>query len=240
MKTTIFLIIILFSFNKLEAQPPLYTDLFTLYVGGEYKKLVDKAEKYTLKQETKNDALPFVYLSKSLFKISQQKNRESKYKDAYDQSIYYLEKCIEKDITKEVYDKETEFYMEVKETLIAYILEEFKDKSYKKALEYNNKLKTLYPEDIATILMEGALKKFTKDLPGAMIVWNENQNALEKLTNLDYYSEKEKEFLKLAVIQTIEGLKSVKQPERARNITLKANTWFENEEDFKSVFETVK
>ncbi len=240
MKKYLLLIIILFLFSKLESQPPLYTDLFTLYVNGEYKKLVDKAEKYTIKPETKNDAIPYVYISKSLFKIAFQKNRESKYKDAYDQSIYYLVKCIEKDITKEVYDKETEFYIEVKETLIAYILEEFKDKSYKKALEYNNKLKTLYPEDISTILMDGVLKKFTKDLPGAMIVWNENQNALERLTNLDYYTEKEKEFLKLGVIQTIEGLKSVKQPERARNIALKANTWFENEEDFKLVYETVK
>ncbi len=240
MKKHLLLFIILFSFSKLESQPPLYTDLFTLYVNGEYKKLVDKAEKYTLKPETKNDAIPYAYISKSLFKISQQKNRESKYKEAYDQSIQYLVKCIEKDITNEVHDKESEFYMEVKETLIAHILEEFTDKSYKKAFEYNNKLKTLYPEDIATVLMDGALKKFTKDLPGAMIVWNENQNSLERLTNLDYYSEKEKEFLKLAVIQTIEGLKSVKQHERARNIALKANTWFENEEDFKSVYETVK
>ena len=88
--------------------------------------------------------------------------------------------------------------------------------------------------------MDGALKRYTKDLPGAMIVWNENQNSLEKLTNIDYYSEKERDFLKLAVIQTIDGLKSVRQPERARNIGLKANTWFENEEDFKAVFETVK
>ena len=240
MKKITLLFIILFSFNKLEGQPPLYTDLFTLYVGGDYKKLVDKAQKYTLKPETKNDAIPYVYVSKSLFKISQQKNRESIYKDAYEQSIEYLVKCIEKDITNEVHDKESEFYMEIKETLIAHILDEFNDKSYKKALEYNNKLKALYPEDIAVILMDGALKKFTKDLPGAMIVWNENQNALERLTNLDYYSEKEKDFLKLAVIQTIEGLKSVKQPERARNIALKANTWFENEEDFKQVYETVK
>ena len=240
MKKIAILLVILFSFNKLNAQPPVYTDLFTLYVGGEYKKLVDKAQKYTLKPETKNDAIPYVYISKSLFKISQQKNRESKYKDAYDQSIEYLVKCIEKDITKEVHDKESEFYMEVKETLIDHILEEFADKSYKKAFEYNNKLKALYPEDIAVILMDGALKKYTKDLPAAMIVWNENQNALERLTNLDYFTEKEKDFLKLAVIQTIEGLKSVKQPERARNIALKANTWFENEEDFKAVFETVK
>jgi hypothetical protein len=240
MKKIAILLVILFSFNKLNAQPPVYTDLFTLYVGGEYKKLVDKAQKYTLKPETKNDAIPYVYISKSLFKISQQKNRESKYKDAYDQSIEYLVKCIEKDITKEVHDKESEFYMEVKETLIDHILEEFADKSYKNAYEYNNKLKALYPEDIAVILMDGALKKYTKDLPAAMIVWNENQNALERLTNLDYFTEKEKDFLKLAVIQTIEGLKSVKQPERARNIALKANTWFENEEDFKAVFETVK
>jgi hypothetical protein len=88
--------------------------------------------------------------------------------------------------------------------------------------------------------MDGALKKFTKDLPGAMIVWNENQNSLERLTNLDYYTEKEKEFLKVAVIQTIEGLKSIKQPERARNIGLKANTWFEQDEDFKKVYERIK
>ena len=73
-----------------------------------------------------------------------------------------------------------------------------------------------------------------------MIVWNENQNGLERITNIDYYSEKEKDFLKLAVIQTIEGLKSVKQPERTRNIALKANTWFENDEDFKKIYETVK
>jgi hypothetical protein len=134
----------------------------------------------------------------------------------------------------------SEFYIEMKETLIEYILEEFKDKNYKKALEFNTKLKSLYAEDISVILMDGALKKHTKDLPGAMIVWNENQNSLERLTNLDYFTEKEKEFLKTAVIQTIEGLKSVKQPERARNIGLKANTWFGNEEDFKAVFETVK
>lgn len=240
MKKHLLLFIILFSFSKLEAQPPLYTDLFTLFVNGEYKKLVDKAEKYTSKPETKNDAIPYIYISKSLFKISFQKNKESKYKEAYDQSIQYLVKCIEKDITNEVHDKESEFYIEVKETLIAHILEELTDKSYKKAFEYNNKLKTLYPEDISTLLMDGALKKFTKDLPGAMIVWNENQNSLERLTNLDYYTEKEKEFLKVAVIQTIEGLKSIKQPERARNIGLKANTWFEQEEDFKKVYERIK
>lgn len=240
MKKIAFLLFILFSFNKLEAQPPVYTDLFTMYVNGEYKKLVEKAQKYTVKSETKNDAIPYVYISKSLFKISQQKNRESKYKEAYEQSIEYLVKCIEKDITKEVFDKENEFYTEIKESLIALILEEFSDKSYKMCFEYNTKLKALYPEEISVILMDGALKRHTKDLPGAMIVWNENQNSLEKLTNIDYYSEKERDFLKLAVIQTIEGLKSIKQPERARNIGLKANTWFENEEDFKALFETIK
>ena len=53
-------------------------------------------------------------------------------------------------------------------------------------------------------------------------------------------TEKEKDFLKISVIQTIEGLKSIKQAERARNIGLKANTWFEQDEDFKKVFDTVK
>jgi hypothetical protein len=240
MKNILLLLVILFSWHKLHAQPPLYTDLFTLYVGSDYKKLVDKAQKYTIKPETKNDAIPYVYLSKALFKISQQKNRESRFKDSYEQSISYLVKCIEKDITHEVHDKEEEFYLEMKETLIDHVVEEFKDKSYKDAFSFNTKLKSLFPEDIAIILMDGALKKYTKDQPGAMIVWNENQNSLERLTQIDRYTEKEKEFLKLSVIQTIEGLKSIKQAERARNIGLKANTWFAQDDDFKKVFDTVK
>ena len=240
MKKYILLFAILFLFNKLNAQPPVYTDLFTLFVNGDLKKLVDKAQKYTIKPETKNDAIPYFYVSKALFKISQQKNRESKYDDAYEQSIHFLVKCIEKDVTKEVYDKEKDFYLEMKESIINNILEEYKDRSYKKALKFNKYLLALFPDDIAGIFMDAACKSHTKDLASAMIIWNENQNSLERLTSLDAFSEKEKEFLKFSVIQTIEGLKSIKQPERARNIALKANMWFENEEDFKAVFETLK
>ena len=48
-----------------------YEDLKALYVDGKYDKLVDKAEKYTKKEKTTNDPLPYLYMAKGLFKISQ-------------------------------------------------------------------------------------------------------------------------------------------------------------------------
>jgi hypothetical protein len=238
MKNLLLLLIAFLSISKFNAQPPLYNDLLIYYVDGDYKKLAAKAEKYTLKDETKNDPYAYLWTSKALFKISFQNDKDDMYKNAYKDCISFLSKCVKKDKTREVYDKEKDFFFEVKNSLIENAINEYQTKNYKKAQDFCKKLMSVFPDDISAKFMEAACKFYSKDVPGATTVWNENQRAFELISSIDSLNEKEKEFLRLAVMETMKCFKETKQPERAKSIGDKAKNWF-TDDDFKLLLNSI-
>lgn len=238
MKTILFLFIAILTVQYSHAQPPTYNDLLIYYVDGNYKKLAAKAEKYTLKEETKNDPYAYFWTAKALFKISFQNDKDEVFKNAYKESIGFLLKCQKKDKTHEVYEKEKDFFLEVKHSLIELVINEMTSKDYKKALEWNKKLIALFPEDLSSKLIDGACKYYLKDVPGATVIWNENQAFIEQMQSIESYSEKEKEYFRLSIIQTITCLKAVKQIDRAKNIAQKGTLWFKDD-DYKQIISTL-
>ena len=237
MKKYLLILTLIFCASKFHAQPPLYNDLLILYVDGNYKKLAAKAEKYTLKEETKNDPYAYLWTSKALFKISQQNEQDEMFKNAYKDCISFLAKCVKKDKTREIYDKEKDFYAEVKNSIIENCINEYQSKNYKKAQDYCKKLLSIFPDDVPTKFIDAACKFQTKDVPGATTVWNENQRAFELITSLDNWTDKEKEFLRLSIMETMKCLKENKQPERGKTIGEKAKKWF-SDDDFKLLLST--
>ena len=237
MKKYLLILTLIFCASKFYAQPPVYNDLLILYVDGNYKKLAAKAEKYTLKEETKNDPYAYLWTAKALFKISQQNEQDEMYKNAYKDCISFLAKCVKKDKTREVYDKEKDFFHEVKNSLIENAINEYTSKNYKKAQDFCKKILTIFPEDIPAKFMEAACKFQQKDTPGATTVWNENQRSFELINTLEGWSEKEKEFLRLAVMETMKCFKENKQSERGKMIGDRAKIWF-TDDDFKLLLNT--
>jgi hypothetical protein len=238
MKKYILLLIVLLSITKFYAQPPLYNDLLILYVDGNYKKLAAKAEKYTLKDETKNDPYAYLWTSKALFKISQMNEKDEMYKNAYKDCIGFMAKCIKKDKTHEVYDKEKDFIFELKNSIIENTINEYVSKNYKKAQDYCKKLLSIFPDDVSTKFMDAACRFQNKDIPGANTIWNENQRAFELINSIENLNDKEREFLRLAVIESMKCFKENKQPERAKNIGEKAKKWF-TDDDFKATLNSL-
>lgn len=238
MKKYLLILTLIFSASKLYAQPPIYNDLLILYVDGNYKKLAIKADKYTLKEETKNDPYAYLWASKALFKIAQQNVQDEEFKNAYKDCISYLAKCVKKDKTKEVYEKEKDFFLEVKNSMIENTINEYVSKNYKKSQEYCKKLLSIFPDDVSTKLMDAACRFKNKDIPGANTIWNENQRAFELMNSIDNLNDKEKEFLRLSVIETMKCLKENKQAERGKNIGLRAQKWFADD-DFKAVLNSL-
>ena len=49
------------------AQKHVYEDLLVMYVDEKYDKCIAKAEGYTMADDTKKDALPFLYMSMWFF-----------------------------------------------------------------------------------------------------------------------------------------------------------------------------
>lgn len=238
MKKYILLLIVLLSVAKFYAQPPLYNDLLILYVDGNYKKLAAKAEKYTLKDDTKNDPYAYLWTAKALYKISQMNDQDEMYKNAYKDCIGFMAKCIKKDKTHEVYDKEKDFIFELKSSIIENTINEYVSKNYKKAQDYCKKLLSIFPDDVSTRFMDAACRFQNKDVPGANTIWNENQRAFELITNIDSLNDKEKEFLRLAVIESMKCFKENKQAERGKNIGERAKKWF-TDDDFKAVLNSL-
>lgn len=238
MKKYILLLIVLLSVTKFYAQPPLYNDLLILYVDGNYKKLAAKAEKYTLKEETKNDPYAYLWTSKALYKISQMNEQDEMYKNAYKDCISFMAKCIKKDKTHEVYDKEKDFIFELKNSMIENTINEYDSKNYKKAQDFCKKLLSIFPDDIYTKFMDAVCRFQNKDIPGANTIWNENQRAFELINSIDNLNDKEKEFFRLAIMESMKCFKENKQAERGKNIGEKAKKWF-TDDDFKLILNSL-
>lgn len=238
MKKYILLLIVFLSITKFYAQPPLYNDLLILFVDGNYKKLAIKAEKYTLKDETKNDPYPYLWTAKALYKISQQNIEDEEFKNAYKDCISFLTKSVKKDKTHEVYEKEKDFIFEVKNSMIENTINEYVSKNYKKAQDYCKKILSVFPDDVATKFMDASCRFQNKDIPGATTIWNENQRSFELINSIENMNDKEKEFLRLAIMETMKCFKANKQPERGKIIGEKAKKWF-IDDDFKLLLESM-
>ena len=71
-----------------------YDDLRILYADGNYEKLVKVADKYTNADNTKKDPIPYLWLSKGLYKLHVGGNQDPVYKNAYKEMLTKLkQKC---------------------------------------------------------------------------------------------------------------------------------------------------
>src|SRR4051812_45411801 len=112
---------ILFISGFASAQAPTYDDLQILYADGNYDKLVKSSESYTQKDKSKTDALPYFWLGRGLYKISQSGSDEEKYKNAYKDAIGAIGKAIKQDKAGDVQREYAEFFEEFKMSLVEMI-----------------------------------------------------------------------------------------------------------------------
>ena len=80
-----------------QAQKHVYEDLLVLFVDEKYEKCIYKAEGYTQGDDTKKDALPFLYVSMCLFEMSKQEKYNADYPKASRDAIKWAEKYRKKD-----------------------------------------------------------------------------------------------------------------------------------------------
>ena len=60
-----------------------YDDLLILKADQNWEKLIISSEKYTLKDATKNDPIPYYYMAYGLYKISFVGDRPDEFKNAF-------------------------------------------------------------------------------------------------------------------------------------------------------------
>ena len=92
-KISFFLILTSINVITITAQTEkLYDDLLVLLVNEEYKDCFNKSVKYTLKDKTKKDPLPYLFAAKSSFEMSRDHKYTEEFPKAYKTAMSYAAK----------------------------------------------------------------------------------------------------------------------------------------------------
>jgi hypothetical protein len=216
------------------SQAPEYNDLIILYADGNYEKLIREADKYTTKDANKKDALPYLWLSKGLYAISQVGDRDAMYKNAFKESIGALGKFRKKDKDGTIYAENLEYVEEVKKAVLEGAYNEVDAKTYRKAIPLLMSYYKIMPDDLGGKYLEAACKYRENDKSGANYIWKDTEKRLAAMTSLDGLTDVDKKLLKRGVLETAACYKDGKQLEKASNVLNKIAPFYEGDEDFKT------
>jgi len=224
------------------SQPPKYDDLKILYADANYEKLAKVAANYTEKDKTKKHVLPYIWLSKGLYKVSLSGTSNEKFKNAYKDAIKYLGKGIKYDLKYNdgvTIQEHQEFVDEFQLSLLEIIENEVSSGSFKRAYGWTIKYKKISQNVAGIQFMMGACKFEDQDKPSARTFWQDGTKAMNEITSIDNYSEADRGMLKSGILYSAEAMYKGRQSDKARALLNKAAQWFEEDEDWKERYDEI-
>lgn len=242
MKNLLSLLFIVTVANLASAQPPNYDDLKVLYADANYEKLAKVAANYTESDKTKKDILPYIWLGKGLYKVSQSGTDDEKFKNAYKDAIKYLKKGIRYDLKYNegaTFEEHREFLDEFQMSLVEVIDNEISVGSFRRAYGWAIKYKSITFHEVGAIFMMGACKDRDQDKPTARTYWQEANALLAEMDGVDGWSDADKLMLKLGVLHSAAAMNDSRQNQQARDLLGKVAQWFENDEDWQTRYDEI-
>lgn len=220
--------------GSVNAQSPDYNDLIILFADAKYEKLITSATRYTEKESTSQDALPYLWLSKGLYAMSQQGDKDPMYKNAFKEAIAALGNFRKKDKDGALFQEHIEYIDKIKMAVLEQVTNEIDAKAYKKATPILAKYYKISPDDLGAKFLEAACKYRDGDKSGANNIWKETDKKMATLENLDKLGEVDKMLFRTGVFETAECWINSKQVDKAKKLLNKVTPWFEDDEEFKT------
>lgn len=245
MKNIALLFIIVVSNFPIYAQSPDYDDLQVLFASKEYEKLVRKGIGYTEKDNTKVDVLPYVWVARGLYEISESDNTDEKYKDAGKDALNYMSKALKnagKYNSWNYIDEHEEFLETMRMKWCTSIVDDIGTNepiAFKKAYGNVMKYQKIMNSDIPVNFVIGVCKFNNKDKTGAGKAWRAAVDSIEVLDNIDDWGIAERKLLKTGVAFTVKSYKESRQDEAAQKLLGKMAQWFEGDEEWDDLYDNI-
>ncbi|MCB0771336.1 MAG: hypothetical protein KDC00_13130 [Flavobacteriales bacterium] len=231
---------LLFS-ATVHAQEHVYDDLLILYVDEDYEKCLYKAERYTDKDDTRRDALPYLYLSLCSFEMSKMDKYTSdpEYKYASRDALKYAAKYRKKDKNLEFFKNYEDYWEELNtvdmETGFLY----FDEGSYSKAKRQFQRMTTYYPENPGAWQMLGLAQlrmNLARDAAESMEGY---RKAFAAIPDLDRLPKDQKRLLRESMIRYAEFLDSKGMQDSARATIAPGLEQFSGNPEFKGLYDAL-
>lgn len=221
------------------AQPPTYDDLLIYYADGDYEKLLKKAESYTLKDDTKNDALPYLYLSKANFDMSKDQVWLEKYPKAWADAINYAGSCIKKDKDSSVYRENIKYFTDLKTAIVEDIKNLVETSAYPKLLGTIPKLHKIDRNDVGSYFLKAAAEYQTGDKATAKETQKDAQARLAAVKSIETWRPVDIEMLKIGIMEYCKAVIKLNQKQIAVDTLGRVKQWFEKDEEFMEFYNEI-
>lgn len=233
-------LLVLFIIAKISlAQPPGYDDLKILYADEKFEKLVDKAVKYTEKDDTKKDPNAYIWVAKGFYKISIMGNDDPDFKNAFKDGVKYMGKAMKYDTDGSAVEKHFEFVNKFTNAAAERIINDVQAGDFSKAYGWNVKYLKMAKNMAGAKYMEGACKFRRGDKSGGSASWKEADAELEEVTSLDSWWEADKRLLMQGVMESAKCMVDTRQTQKAKDLLNRFAPWFDTNEEFKAFYDEV-
>lgn len=242
MKNIFILLSFLFIASLSFGQAPAYDDLKILYADANYEKLAKVAAGYTENDKTKKDILPYIWLSKGLYKISLSGTDNEKFKNAYKDAIKYLSKGMKYDMKYNegsTIAEHKEFIDKFQLSLYEVIDNEISDGNFRRAYGWGIKYQKITTNFVGVKYLMGACKYNDQDKPTARTLWQDGSKLLDELKTTEGWSEADLKIFKLGLLSSAEGLQKTRQGDKAKALLNRTAQWFEEDEDWQQRYDEI-
>lgn len=239
MRFILTLSIALFSFSAVVAQGE-YDELLELVVDENYERCLYKAVKYTEKDDTKKDPLPYAYMSMAFFKISESDDPDlqEKYPKAMKDAVKYLVKFIKKDKENEFIGLFTDYISDVRVAMIAEAEQQADDDKYTRAKSMYKYLTDIDSNDPGAWLMRAHAEYMMRSKKDARDSWEMAKKVLEERGTAGLRDE-QVSLLKMAVIRNAEMLNEEGEREQAKEWLTLTSEYFGDDREFNVTYSSI-
>ncbi len=230
MKTRLtFLLSLLFFANMAKAQVDAEA-LLSLWIDQKYDKLVLKAMKYTEKDDTKNEPLPYLYAAKAFFRISLdetwlEKNEE--FKNARKEALNYAAKYKKKDKNGTFTTEAEEFFAEMKPVIYEEAMNDFDKGDYKKQGTVMKKVTEFDPNYIGGYFGYGLNLYGSQNKTEGKKMVEDALKRLKELQSFEDYIDADKKFMCYIMYKTAEYLAANKEKALGIKVINAGKAYFE-------------
>ncbi len=219
------------------AHSPDYNVLLKLFVDEKYEKVLYKAENYTLSDDTKKDALPYLFMSMSFFEIAKIDAMKEKYPDAFKNSLKYASKYGQKDVERAFVSDYEDYFAKFRKAVISEA-ETFMDNlKFTKAKSYYDCLVDLDKNDAGAHLMMGMVYQSLKSKKESEAFYASGKKLIsDKSCSM---SAEQRVLLKAAIIRLAESQDAAGARAEAKALLDLGLEYFEDDKEYQVTYSAI-
>lgn len=221
-----------------QAQDGEYDKILAMLVNEDYEKVIYKAESFTLKDDTKKDPIPYLYMSMAYFEMSKRGEFAEEYPKAFKESLKYASKHRKKDKENEYYSEFSDFFSELRAAAMVEAEVSLDQEKYTTAKGTYRYIVSLDESDPGALLMQGYTEMMMKAKKDAETSITTAREILDT-KGIDHLAKEQIELLKTGIMNVSEAYDQQGMRAEAKDWMETGKKYFDGDKEFMGAYRSI-